>query len=108
MSILAITTFKSRISPRFDHADSILLVTIRDNEIADREKIRLVETNPIEKIKALSKMKVDVLICDGITNMCTQQLSVSKIKVIPWIRGETETVLKSYLSGSLKSSTNCD
>ena len=47
-------------------------------------------------------VKPDVLICDGITEMYKNQLADRNIKVIPWIKGEIEEVLKQYLNGELK------
>ena len=40
-----------------------------------------------------------MLICDGITEFCSNQLANTPIQVIPWVSGEVEEVLANYLAG---------
>ena len=106
MKIVAVPIFGTRISSRLDCADNLMLYTTSGLNIQDREKIRLVSNNALDKIQIISSVKPDVIICDGITEMYKNQLEERKIKVIPWIRGEVEEILVQYLKGELSCNTS--
>ena len=99
--IIVVPVFGTRISSRLDCADNLMLFTISGFTIKDREKIRLVSYNELDKIQVITSVKPDIIICDGITDLYKNQLEERKIKVIPWIRGEVEEVLIQYLKGKL-------
>jgi len=101
MKIIAIPIFKSRISVRLDCAEYIHLVTIEKGVVKSRETVRLVATNPLEKVKSLIQMKPDVLICGGLTEHCQNRLKNTDIQLIPWVRGDIEEILAQYLEGKL-------
>ena len=82
---LAITTFGDRVSPRLDCAESALLVTLEDGEIVGYASVRLVQTNPLQKIDLLVRLGVDVLICGGLTEACAQKLETTVIILISTI-----------------------
>jgi len=99
MKTIAIPIFGSRISNRLDSSENVLLVAIEDGAIKKRESYYWALANPLEKIDMLRQFGVDVLICDGITEFCSNQLANNPIQVIPWVSGETEEVLAHYLEG---------
>lgn len=99
--MIAIPVFDNRISARLDCTQNVMLVSIENGVVKERERIRLVEANPLEKMKTLIEVGVQVVICGGITDVCINKLKDNGVKVIPWIRGEAEEVLKQYLEGKL-------
>ena len=106
MKIIAIPIFKSRVSVRLDCAEYIHLVTIEKDKIKSRETVRLVSTNPLEKIKVLIQLNPDVLICGGLTEYCSNRLKQTDIQIIPWIQGDIEEILSLYLKSKLKKDNN--
>jgi predicted Fe-Mo cluster-binding NifX family protein len=101
MITIAIPVFGSRISGRLDTAEYVLLVTVENNQIKEKEKIRFVQKTGLEKVNMLIQFSPDVIICGGLTEICSNRLLDSKIKTIPWIQGEVDKVLISYLQGKL-------
>ena len=87
MKIVAVPIFGTRISSRLDCADNLMLYTTSGLNIQDREKIRLVSNNALDKIQIISSVKPDVIICDGITEMYKNQLEERKISVFEIDRG---------------------
>jgi predicted Fe-Mo cluster-binding NifX family protein len=101
MKTIAIPIFGTRVSSRLDCAESVLLVTVDDSTVKKREQVRLVQTNPLEKINMLIQLGVEVVICGGITEICSNKFNDCGMQVIPWVRGEAEEVLSQFLAGKL-------
>lgn len=101
MKTIAITVFGARVSSRLDCAEGVLLVTLDGNAIKNREQVRLVQTNPWEKINTLLQLGIDVLICGGVPDIYANKLRDSGMQVIPWVRCEAEDVLSNFLAGKL-------
>jgi predicted Fe-Mo cluster-binding NifX family protein len=102
---LAIPTFGSRISPRFDCAHKILLVDIKGGKLVGRKEIDVgldvSQWYPLSHVNRLYKLKTDMVICGGICNRDYYGLSNDGIGVIPLVFGEVEEVLKAFLNGDL-------
>lgn len=101
MKTIAITVFGTRVSSRLDYAEGVLLVTLDGNAIKNREQVRLVQTNPWEKINTLLQLGIDVLICGGVPDIYANKLRDSGMQLVPWVRGEAEEVLSNFLAGKL-------
>jgi predicted Fe-Mo cluster-binding NifX family protein len=99
MKTIAIPVFGNRISNRLDSSENVLLVAIENDVIKKRESYYWALANPLEKIDMLRQFGVEVLICDGITEFCSNQLANTPIEVIPWVSGEIEDILIEYLAG---------
>jgi predicted Fe-Mo cluster-binding NifX family protein len=102
MKKIAIPIFKNRISNRLDCCENIILYFAERDQIKSCKNVHLVKENPVIMLNILLKLDVDVLICNGITNLYTRKLSDSKIQVIPWISGEVQEVIDQYLKGYLR------
>jgi predicted Fe-Mo cluster-binding NifX family protein len=101
MKTIAIPIFKSRVSVRLDCAEYIHLITLERGVVKNRETMRLITANSLEKIKVLIKLNPDVLICGGLTEFCQNRLKNTDIQIIPWVRGDIEEILAQYLEGKL-------
>ncbi len=99
---LAIPVFRTRISPRFDCAQSVLIVTINNGEIAERKEIAVNQQHTLNRIRDLADYGVQVLICGGIDDATAHKCYVSGIELVPWVTGETETILSYYCKGKLR------
>jgi predicted Fe-Mo cluster-binding NifX family protein len=99
MVTLAIPNFGQRVSPRFDYAESLQLVSIEESKIKNRETIKLLVHSNLERLNIVTRLNPDVLICDGISDLSREKLNDSKIKVIAWVHGEIDEILEKYMNG---------
>lgn len=102
MELLVIPNFGRRISPRLDYAESMQLITIDSNTIKKTELIKVVAYSNLERINFIIRLKPDVVICDGISELSFNKLAENNIKIIPWVHGTLDEVLDSYLKGKLQ------
>jgi len=99
---IAIPLFQKRISPRFDCAHDLLLITTDNGKhIIERNEIVFGNSNYIERINLLEKTGVDVIICGGVSNDMLDLFEDKKIEVIPWVTGEAEKALELFMRGKL-------
>lgn len=98
---VAIPTFNSRVSPRFDFAAKVLIATIENGKIVDREHFSLTNLNTIRRSSLLREQGVAVVICGGISTFSVRLLSENGIEVIPLVAGELEDVLEQFATGYL-------
>jgi len=101
LKTIIIPFFGTRISPRLDYSESLQLIRIDKNKIESRDTIKIITDNRLERINRLIKLKPDVIICDGLTEMCHAELIKYDIKIIPWVHGEIEDILNRFLKGTL-------
>ena len=81
---VAITLFKTRISPRFDCAPRLWLITTADEsgKIIKRKEMVFQNGDHFARINQLITEGVDVVICGGISSDMLELLSRKNIKVI--------------------------
>lgn len=103
MSIIIIPAFKGRISPRFDCAETFLLVRTEGGEIKGKNEINVNGRTPLERIGIIREHNADTLICSGIDRASARHIGFSGIRIYSWITGNTEDALNSFLKGELKS-----
>lgn len=101
--IIAIPLFGSRVSPRFDHAHTILLVTVDGGKIAGMERCSMGGQNSLARVNWLCQRGVDVVICGGISQFSLRSLTRRGLRVFPWVTGDIEDVIGLLLSGQLRS-----
>ena len=101
MKTIALSTFRDRISSRLDAANEVLILSLENGTIRNRETIRIIPSSPLDKIQQIIHINPDVLICGGLTQLCESKLKNSRITVMPWIKGNTEEVLNEFLEGKL-------
>lgn len=98
---IAIPIFGKDISPRFDGAQFIVLLTVEGEKVVDREKWRTQNLNALALLEGLKKAKVDVLICGNIDSISEGALEDMGVRLIPWVTGEAEGALACFLKGEL-------
>ena len=100
---IAIPLFGKRVSPRFDCAAQFLILTVENGNIIQREDLLLKEKALTERIKRLSEIKVDTIICSGIDAFSESQLFFQGMRILSWITGEVEDIIRCFLEGNLES-----
>lgn len=100
---VAIPLFNSRVSPRFDFAAKLLVVTIADGKITDRQEFSLLNLNPLKRTSLLCELKVQVMLCGGISCFTERFIKAHGIEVVSLVQGEVEEVLTLFVKGNLSS-----
>ena len=98
---IAIATFDTRVSPRFDCAQSVLVITIDEGEPPERQQLAVGQWAPHERINRLLELDVDTVICGGIDRWSVASLQSAGVTVYGWVTGEVEDALAAFLRGDL-------
>lgn len=106
MKLLAIPNFGERISPRIDYAETLQLITVEENKVLHKDTIKIIAHSNLERINQIIRLKPDVVICDGISNLLHDKLIENKIEIISWVHGIVDEIVEKYLNGSLKTVNN--
>ena len=105
---VAIPLFGSRISPRFDFCQEILIVTIEESKIVERKTVSISSLTPLQRIAEICSRDVKTVICGGINGLVYSHLRNNGISVIYDVAGEAEEALNRYLAGRLQPRTFCE
>lgn len=100
---IAIPLFNSRVSPRFEFASRVLIVTIDSGEVVERREFSFTNLNPIRRSVLISELGVHVLICGGISDFSVRLLLGNGVEVIPMVAGEVEYVLNLFINDKVHS-----
>jgi predicted Fe-Mo cluster-binding NifX family protein len=98
---VAIAHWQSRVSPVFDVADRLFLITIEDSREVHRESLRLTSRDPFERARILAERGVDVLLCGAVSSALEKALTASGIQVLGFLGGEVESIVAAFLDGQL-------
>lgn len=102
---IAIPLFNQRVSPRFDCAQDFLLASVENGSIVKRQELSASGWSRQERVKRLSELGVDTLICGGIDKLSEQMLLAHRVRTYTWVTGVAEDALNSFLRGELESYT---
>lgn len=94
---IAIPIFNDRVSPRFEFAPHLLVVSVEGGRVIARETCDAKEADLFQRVKLLQDHKVEVLICGGIHGFSRRLLSGNRVAVLSPVSGVVEEVLVRYL-----------
>ena len=98
---VAIPIWNQRISPVFDTARKLLVVTHENGKEKDRMEYDLAEFDFFYRVNRLLVLQVDVLICGAISKPLKDELTTRKIKVISHICGFVEEVFQAFCTDQI-------
>ena len=98
---IAIAHWQSRVSPVFDVADRLFLITIEDSREIHRESLRIGSQDPFERARTLAEQGVDVLLCGAVSSALEKALTAVGIQVLGFLGGELENIVAAFLNGHL-------
>ena len=98
---IAIPTFGTRVSPRFDCAQEIAIVTVGEGRLSERLELPASDWPPHERIHRLRELGVDTVICGGIDRWTTRALQSAGVTIYGWVAGEVGDALAALLKGDL-------
>jgi len=96
---IAIAHWQSRVSPVFDVADRLFLITIEDGREVHRESLRIAGQDPFERAQELAEQGVDVLLCGAVSSALEKALVAAGIRVLGFLGGELESIVSAFLAG---------
>ena len=102
---VAIPTWTGRVSPVFDVARRLLLVTLEGDREVSREETVIEDTQLMARVKRVTQLGVDVLICGAISMPLEAMLASAGVRVIPHTCGTVEDIVQAFASGQLTEDT---
>ena len=88
---VAIPVFGTRVSPRFDCAPVLLILSVEGGHVIEREIIRLERLN-VDRIHLLEELNVHTLVCGGIRRCEHILLTARGVNVVDGAVGEIEEI----------------
>jgi len=99
---VAIPIYEDIVSPRFDIATELLIMTSENSKIQSEKRISIQGFHPLQILKAIIEEKINVVLCGGVNGFCLRFLGCNGIDVIPGLVGEVEAIKDGYLKGGLQ------
>ena len=96
-----ISTWNKRVSPVMDRSVLVLVYDIEEGEAKQKDEIDLCEKSDGEKIEALARSGIEILVCGAISNNFMRQIRGAGIDLVPWVSGSNEMILKALTNGYL-------
>lgn len=99
---IAAAHWSGRISPVFDVADHVFLITVENGREIQRTSLRCYDMDPFERARKLSAEGVGVLLCGAISAALEKALAAGGVQVLGFLGGDLEDILASFLEGTLR------
>ncbi len=96
---IAVPTFGSRVSPRFDCAQVFLVVTTDNMNGVQRQELAATNWTPNERVSQLVALGVNAVICGGIDGWSAESLRSAGIRVYNSIKGDADEAVSTLLRG---------
>jgi len=98
---IAIPHWQNRISPVFDAAKHLSLITVQDGKETARKQLVLSSYDFWHRAVRLSHCGVGIVICGAISHSLETVLLSAGIRVIGFVYGRVEDVTQAFLYGRL-------
>lgn len=98
---IAIPIFQKRISPVLDSCKRLIIVDAEKGREKVRTELFLDNLSLKDRCQFIIKVKVDIIICCGISNLFETMLKSNDIQLICGIVGNAEQVIIAYLKNRL-------
>ncbi|MCX7014955.1 MAG: hypothetical protein NTW86_20785 [Candidatus Sumerlaeota bacterium] len=98
---VAIPRFGESVAPCFEYCATMAIFTIEHGEIVDQVDFPLRSREPFDRVRLLRDQGVEVVICGGVHDAIENALRAHNLRVISWVSGEVEELLRQFLEGRL-------
>jgi len=98
----AFSVWNHRIAPVFDFARQILLVEVESGRVVGEAQESLPVDPGTMKWLRLVELGVDTLVCGAISRPVQAMVAANGIRVIPFVGGDLQEVIKAWVSGRLQ------
>lgn len=92
----------NRIAPVFDTACQILIVESEAGLIAGEQRVILPDDEPAVKVLRLVELEIGSLVCGALSRPMFQMATAYGIKVTPFIAGDLDEIVRSWIAGKLQ------
>ena len=99
---IALPVYEERVAPRFDCATSFRIITCEKGKITKSENVIFASSKPLERMNMILNLGIKTLICGAVNEFALRMFKEKGINVIPWIIGNVQEVIDSFLKGDLK------
>jgi predicted Fe-Mo cluster-binding NifX family protein len=99
--LIAVPNCQGRVSPVFDVAARLVLVSLKGEAELERKDVVLFEKQPGGVVRSLGELGIQVLICGAISQGLQRALEQAGLRVVPRICGEIESVIAAFREGTL-------
>ncbi len=98
---IAFSSWNSRVAPVFDVAGRICLVETEEGRILSETTDTLPAEEPVEKVRQLTRLRVNTLVCGAISRFLHDLVRSSGITVVPFVAGDLQEVIHAWIEGRL-------
>jgi predicted Fe-Mo cluster-binding NifX family protein len=98
----AFSVWNARIAPVFDAARQVLVIDAESARAPDAVEADLPDGLPAQKVRSLADLGVGTLVCGAISWPLHAMVTASGIRVVPFVAGAVEDVVKCWLSGRIE------
>jgi len=98
---LAIPEFNGRLSPTFDFCRNLLVVEVSPGEQPRITDLDLSGLEGCQRACFLKTLKIDTLICGGISRELAEDVREHGVRIVPWLSGEILEILDAYFQDRL-------
>ena len=104
---VAMPRFGEQVAPCFGYAATITIFTIARGKVIDEVDFCLQSNDILDRFRLLRDQQVGTLICGGLEESLEDLLQANDVRVISWVSGRVDTLLKCFLRGELVAGTSC-
>jgi predicted Fe-Mo cluster-binding NifX family protein len=98
---LAIPELNGRVSPTFDFCRNLLFVELSSGESPRITDLDLSGLQGCQRACFLKTLKIEILLCGGISKDLEEDVREHGVQVVPWLSGDIMEVLGAYLEDKL-------
>jgi predicted Fe-Mo cluster-binding NifX family protein len=99
---VAIPIYEDTVSPRFDLATELLIMTLENSKVQSEKRISIQGLYPLHILKTIIEEKINVVLCGAVNGFCLRFLGCNGIEVIPGLVGKIDAIKDGYLKGELQ------
>ena len=101
MSAIAIAVWQGHVATTLDFASSLLLVDVQGRETTANSEVSLEASARRHIADRMKEWGIQTVICGAISRSLLRSLQGRGVRVVPFVRGETQEVLRAFLNGTL-------
>jgi predicted Fe-Mo cluster-binding NifX family protein len=98
---VAFAIWDGRISPVFDTARELLIVSIENNRIVEEHHEHLASLAAVQRVARINDLGLNTLVCGAISRPMADMLCASGIRLLPFIAGTIEEIMAAFLKQQL-------
>jgi predicted Fe-Mo cluster-binding NifX family protein len=101
MKKIAVPIWNGRVSSVFDFAETLQLITLKQDRELSRQELDLTGKGDLERSNCLIAAGPDVLLCGAISRGLDDRLTGAGINVVSLVCGSVDQVIEAYLKNDL-------